>query len=463
MARKTFWKRLLKAGVYGSSAGERDTYTEKDLLDLATNGKKLGKKKVYCPLPSFHHDGDGHLPLPVLMSDGDGLIDAVTSTPVAWDPLINQGFVIDWAYIDDPSAAPADLPNASDNRGWLMGKIEIDEENTKLLDAIKQGRVRSTSLGSLEGYRLPSEDAAEEFEGRVPLHVALTLSPRVDDEAGFIETKDPQETHTVALLSQGMADPTKIVRLSLLDDVKPPMNPMVEKQKKAEEAAQQENENPSEQGEGEGDPSAALASLIAIVNESGIFELPPDTTPDNVIDRLKVLFHNQKQLTGAVDEDEPVGPPPPGSKTQDNKPSLMADTNPTVTALLRGYSIGRKNQRIARAKALAKRSPALKKYIDETIVPMIEAAGEPAALLDDTGAPVIDEATGAPSFNDEPVDTVLATLEAAPADPTGFDISNPDPQSEAHNTPTDFDPTYEEAETDEDKKAVAELLQYTGH
>lgn len=459
-----YWKRLLKAGVYGGQNGVRETYTEKDLLDLAANGKKLHAKGVLCPLPKNHHDGAGHLPMPVLLSDeSETLIDAITSTPIAWDPLANQGFVVDWAYIDDPSAAPPDLANASDNRGWLMGKIEIDDANTELLDAIKQGRVRSTSLGSLTGYRLPSEDVAEEFEGRVPLHVALTLHPKVDNEAGFIEAKTP-ETHTVALLSQEVGDPSKIVRLSLLDDVKPPLNPVVEKQKQTEKAAQQENENPSEQGESEGDPSASLASLIQIVNESGIFELPPDTTPDNVIDRLKVLFHNQKQLTGAVDEDEPVGPPPPGSKTQDNKPSLMDNTNPTVIALLRGYSIGRKNQRIARAKALAKRSPAMKKYIEGTIIPMIESAGEPVALLDDTGAPVLDETTGAPSFTDEPVDTVLATLEAAPSDPGGFDITNPDSQSEAHNTPTDFDPQYgDEEATDEDKQIVSNLLQYTGH
>lgn len=453
-----FWKRILTPGSYGGQNGERETFTEDDLRQIAKNGKLLHEKGFLCPLPKNHRDKNGHLPLPVMLDDTEHLVDAITGSKPAWDPLVNQGFVIDWAYLDSPENAPADLPEADSNVGWLMGKIEIDDSNTDLIDAITKNRVRSTSLGSLHGYRLTAGEVPQQLDGRSPIHLALTLNPKVNNEAGFMPAKALNE-HSVALLSQEEGE-SKVVELSLLDDSdKPPQNPAVAKAKEFEEKP----DSPEQQGD---DPAAKIMSQIAVLikaaNESGILPLPPDTTPENAIDRIITLLHNHKQQNGSLDEDAPLGEPAAGSETNDTRPSLMSDeANPTVQALLKAQGRSRQDLRRQRAKALVAKNPGMAEYVEKTINPMIESSLMPSVLLDDSGAMVLDPETGAPTFAPEPIDTILDGLEAAPA-PKGLaygDLTQPEAESVAVQTRGDYVSDDSEQETPEDRETINRLAQ----
>lgn len=453
-----FWKRVLKPGSYGGQNGEREVFTEDDLRQLASNGKLLHSKGVLCPLPRGHRDPGGHLPLPVMLDDADHYVDAITGGKPAWDPLVNEGFVVDWAYLDDPSAAPADLPNAEDHQGWLMGKVEVDDSNKELLDAFNSKRVRSTSLGSLRGYRLTSGDSPTQLEGRSPIHLALTLSPKVDNEAGFVAAKNEP---SVALLSEEDGK-TTMVELSLLseDEDKPPQNPAVAKAKQAESGV----DTPETQGDSS-NLVVQLPLLIKAINESGIphLGLPPDTNAENVIDRLITLLHNHKQENAEPDEEAPLGEPPAGSETKDTSPSLMSDeqANPTVEALLKAHGKLRQDSRRQRASALGKRNPAMAKYIEEHINPMIDSASSPTILLDDTGAMVLDPETGAPAFQPEAIDSILDGLEAAPA-PSGAqygDLTQPETDSVVAEIRGDYVADGED-ETPEDRTTIQRLSAY---
>lgn len=451
-----FWKRLLKPGSYGGQDGSRETFTKDDCIQLAKNGKLLHEKGILCPLPKNHRDSMGHLPLPVMLDDADHYIDAITGSKPAWDPLVNQGFVVDWAYLDDPSAAPPDLPHAEEHVGWLMGKFEIDDSNVDLIDAINTKRVRSTSLGSLQDYRLTAGEKSQQLEGRSPIHVALTLNPKVDSEAGFMPAKISNE-HTVALLSQEEGD-SKVVELSLLDDSeKPPQNPAVIKAKTETDSV----ESPEAQGD---DPAAKcmaqLPQLIKAANESGILSLPPDTNPENVIDRLITLLHNHKQQNGDLDEDAPLGKPAEGSETQEARPSLMSDEqNPTVIALLKAQGKARQDLRRQRVASIVAKNPAMKDYIAANISPMIDSALVPSVLLDDTGAMVLDEETGAPAFAPEPIDTIIETLEAAPpqAGVQYGDLTQPEPESEAIQIRGDYAADSDDEATPDDLATINRL------
>lgn len=422
-----FWTAVVTPGTYGSSKGGKTVdLTEEMLRKTAANGNRLSELKIKMPVPKRHRDEKDRLVSPVasqlkqdwLRKKGTTVtIDPATGKKPEWDPALNQGFVSRWSYLgkdDDLSQFPG---LTEEHRNWLLAEVEIDDDNKETIQAFKKGTIPGTSIGLADGYRIPN-NPSKSLDGPVPLHLATPLNPMTPGQPNPVPSDDPSPA----------ADPRPA--LVMADE---PFDELILMSSHEDPAPSDDSDDPADEKDPQAAPMATvghnLGDLIKAVEGAGIpnLALPPDTTEENVVDRLITLLHSL-----GASQQSPLGDPPKDSSEALPQITTMSD-DPIVTAAVRTLSASRVADRQARVKALAAKfnlaedSPALKRLTDL-------AGSEPTILMSDD-APDLDE-SGQLQFETDGFDTAVAVLEEANP---GTNLTDPDPATHTLDAPTDLE------------------------
>jgi hypothetical protein len=409
MAAKTtkFRKLALTPGTYSvvGSDGQRTSVNldENRLKRVVDNTKRMLAKGVKVPVPFAHSDENGKVPGPVLFNKQGAPIDYETNQLIGWRSDLNAGYVkaIDYGTYKGQDGVVVDIEafgQAEDN-STPAGKIGKTVQETSLI-------IRDQFI-----------DSKGEDHGEVIFQVAAVTNPVEFGQQNFALAMSDNQV----VMSEPMAKTT----------AKPSFPPKKAKPFGEDEPIA-EGETPEaadsapvplrdEQNvEGQQPQPQPIEDLIAVLNEFG-FSLPDDTTPENIIDRLRLcvrqkLADQRGSSPDSVQNQSQQTPQPPQGAGVPGSPIAMNDANPALTIMLSQITLQRREQVRARANRLVESGQVTREWVEKNVHPRVEAI----VMNDATLTPeALDLYSKTGQFPPTDIENVLAGLEsAAPANLT---------------------------------------------
>lgn len=412
-----FKKTFGKPGTYLAHInGKRKAVTitkEDNLRKVATTNAMLEDGHL-IPAPYGHVDENGIQPVPLFRSE-EGLVDEKTRKKPRWDQAVNAGFWKKFEVADD---------------GSIVGYLETDgdekDENTHA------GRIGKT-YKQVSPFFVPKWTGGDgKTREDAILHVCLTNRATEPKQENFT----PSDQELAVAMSLSEEDIVGGVQMSD-DEPKSSKSNMDGGSSSQENPADEAEDDSSEEAEKKGDEEAIhndkLSELILALRERLEIELPEDTTPENVVERLLIIISNiPKEESEGLPKSEPddADPEPtPVVMSQDQNADKKA------VALLNVALSGKKKELKDRVNAMVKKGQVGRKHADEQLLPAIDGI---AMSLDDLS--VEEDSFTFPKF---PVEMSLDLLEERPGLTDQTDESDEMPEDLEHDAldlPEDMEP-----------------------
>lgn len=386
----------------------------------AATAKRMLDNGVKIPVPFAHVDDAGKMPHPVILAEGSPApLDAFTGQPIGWRADLNGGFIGEAFYSPDGSPAsfpPGVIPPADyvpQGEGFYA-TIEAEGDPTdprtpawKLLNTVKE-----TSICVRDKY---TDGKGNEY-AEAPIHVAACTHAREPGQPPFVPLAPPAPHSIASSLHPSLAmSDTPYLLITMAETVaNPPAN--------AAPSAAAAGANSGLPGQ----PPVDLLSQVLEQLRVQAIDLPEDTTPDNLLERLLICLRQKAADDKAsADESAPLGPPA-GSETK--PPAIAMSTAPapaavsTPAATLNGVATppapadkaamilmgqvltGKKDTLLARIEKLVKEGRIGRAFADTSLIPQVT-----------TLSFSLDQMDGAGNFPTSSIETMIAGFESAAA------------------------------------------------
>lgn len=266
---------------------KEELFTDERLKQLAENSRLILDAKIKIPAPFAHRDKNKRFVNGVKVgSDGASLVD-LHSKPLGWDSSINGGF---WdkplEYVEDCSAINPEFQPGSGLIGSVNTFGDPNDHNTPAGKVSKT--VTETSIGLLPSYQPPG------WEKPMTDYIAHIAMPVHAIEAG--------QDNFVAMSNDSSAD----------DDLEIVcMSEMMEPSMAGGEAGETDDEE--------------MVAVLGFLQQLKI-DLPPDTTRDNLVERLNLVLRQKIADQSEMSPQNPLTQAPSGS-TSKPAPVAMSQEN----------------------------------------------------------------------------------------------------------------------------------------
>jgi hypothetical protein len=279
--------------------------TQELLNEMAETSQNMLDAGIKIPAPFAHKDEDGIVPSP---TTEDGETDVQTKQKKLWSSDINAGF---WTKFE------------TTNEG-LVGYVEVPD---KLADKI------GTTIQETSVFMEPTfEDGLGRSWKNALRHVALVTNAVEPNQKNF-ELVDLSPEYSLSM-SFSMSD-------AVGEDKKPsPPKSGDSSQgsdtsaKSSSETADTSDEKNSSDDSNDNDKdkigTGNIPEIVALLKEKLDYELPSDTTPENFLDRLRVLLTSIKKDEEEDEQDfkqNPKSKEKPGGDDSEVRSSPVAMSN----------------------------------------------------------------------------------------------------------------------------------------
>jgi hypothetical protein len=384
MATKTakFRKLALRPGEYAvvnPETGERVqvSLSEDRLKKAVKNTNQMLKDGYRIPVPFAHADEKGRVPGPVLFTNKGAAIDPQTMQPIGWRADLNAGYVdsISYGEYKGESGVVVDFNAVGDvgDHNTPAGKIGTTVRETSLVIQPDYTGGNGKSYGEViyqvAAVTNPVETGQQNFalamsDNRLMMATPFAAKPKPTAKPAakpFPPAADPVEGSDAADATAAADDPA-----AEGDD-----------QGAAGDAPIQITDNDNAQVQ-----EQPIDDLIRVLNEFGL-SVPDDTTPANLVDRLRLCLRQKLADQGANNQDGPSAqgsPQPPQGAGVPGSPIAMSTnvtaapaSNPAVAIMLSQLVVSQRDLLKARANKLIATGRVTKEWVEKNLFPRINA------------------------------------------------------------------------------------------
>jgi hypothetical protein len=363
-----FRKLITTPDVYrvNTPKGRRIKAVTPELLkEAAETNQSMLDAGIKIPAPFAHKDDEGVVPSPLLEDD----MDAQTKQKKRWSSDINGGFWKKFEYTDE----------------GLVGYVEVTDKIAEKLG----NTIQETSVLLEPEW----EDGLGRKWKNALRHVALVTNAVEPNQKNF-ELVDLSPEYSLAM-SFSMSDAVGGDSKKPEKESDPSAKSPSETQDTSSEVNKSDDSNENDKDKLQ---SGNIPEIVSLLKEKLDYELPSDTTPENFLDRLRVLLTSIKKDEEEEEADFKVNPKSkekPGGDDSEVKssPVAMADDNKDNLTILEKKSsrLLEKLQDTFKALIASRLQNALEagKIGKRTFDKMTEELGTLAMSLDD-----FDEETG---------------------------------------------------------------------
>lgn len=369
MVTTKFRKLAVSPGEYyitRNGVREKIRLTKTRLMSWVKNTKRLMDNGRKIPVPFAHADDKGNQPTPIIMDENGAFLDANTNQPIGWRSDLNAGFLsnIEYGTIDGREGIITDLDisGTEDNYDSPAGKF---------------GRtIQETSLGIRPDY----SDSTGESYGETAIHVAAVINPVELGQSNFALAMSETGILMAKALPKKPALPEELDESPVIEDEAlssaVPQEVPVEEEEEVDPNAPDEQEAsskpiPLRDEVEEVDDAPDMTDLIANLQEFGL-SLPEDTTPENIVERLRLLVR-QKNFDTSGEGTNDISPSAPSGSQTPSQPIAMNESSAALTILLSQVAVSKRESLGQRAQALVRSGRLNQEWVDKNLTPRIES------------------------------------------------------------------------------------------